>query len=142
MTKEIYYLNKNELPNIPVPHDCIIKDISFEEKTIVIAFEDDISYHDSIKYSRPNVKTLVVRYHLEYDSEDFRIYRWKKPSKIFGKEGSYKELDGSMLIDLPKARLEYLYHYIGYCSIIIKMWAGDSIILDANVDYVEYEWID
>lgn len=37
------------MPNIPVLHDCRINDISFEVKTIVFAFEDDISYHDSIK---------------------------------------------------------------------------------------------
>ena len=35
----------------------------------------------------------------------------------------------------------YLYNFVGYQSIIIKMYSDSAIIMDASVDYVEYEWI-
>lgn len=54
--KETYYLNGKEAPTIPVPHDCIIKDIKLDEGNPVFSFEDDISYHDSIKNIYPKVK--------------------------------------------------------------------------------------
>jgi len=63
---EKYYLNTDVIPTIPVPHDCVIKEITFDSDFLVLKFEDDISYYDSIKSIRPNAKSLVVRIHL-YD---------------------------------------------------------------------------
>ena len=37
--------------------------------------------------------------------------------------------------------MEYLYHNVGYCSIITKLFLHDTIILDAMIDTVEFEWI-
>lgn len=38
--KKTYYLNKDVLPTIPVPHDCIIKKICIEHKWLIFTFED------------------------------------------------------------------------------------------------------
>ena len=145
--KETYFLNGETLPTIPVPHDCVIKKVRLKDQCIEFVFEDDISYHDSIKYYKPDAKSLIIKYHLADDPDDYSIYKWVKPnrllSKLFLKDGHYKRIKNSLLTELleGKFRLEYLYHNVGYCSIIIKLFSGDSIILDANIDYVEFEWI-
>ena len=38
--------------------------------------------------------------------------------------------DKYALLNLPKNRLEYLGHNVGYCSIIVKLWSKKSIVLD------------
>ena len=48
--KEQYYLNGESLPTIPVPHDCIIKNVRLKNQCIEFVFEDDISNYDSIKH--------------------------------------------------------------------------------------------
>ncbi len=141
--KEIYYLNRESLPTIPAPHDCVIKSIELKDRCIVFVFEDDISYHDSIRHHKPDSKSLIIRYHLAYADDDYAIYQWVKPRKPFSKNEHYKRLDNRALIELPggKFKLEYLYHNVGYCSIITKLFSNGYLILDADVDYVEYEWI-
>ncbi len=106
-------------------------------------YEEDISYHDSIKIIRPDAKSLIVKYHL-IDEESFSVYKWHKPVKIFASNGYYKSIDNCKLASLAtnKIKLEYLYHNVGYCSIITKLYSGGYIILDAEVDYVEFEWIE
>ena len=37
--KKTYYLNKDVLPTIPVPHDCIIKKIRIEHKWLIFTFD-------------------------------------------------------------------------------------------------------
>ena len=137
---ETYYLNGNILPTIPVPHDCVIKKVRLENQHIIFEFEDDISYHDSMKNFKPEVKSLIVKYHLLNDG-DFSIYKWKKPSGFSKKNGRYDCIDSNYITKLSDSCLEYLYHYIGYCSIIIKLFANGFIIIDADVDYMEFEWI-
>ena len=145
--KETYFLNGESLPTIPVPHDCVIKKIRLKDQFIEFIFEDDISYHDSIKYYKPDAKSLIIRYHFSDDPDDYSIYKWIRPnrllSKLFSKDGHYKRIKNSLLTELPegKFRLEYLYHNVGYCSIITKLFSNGYIILDAEVDYVEFEWI-
>ncbi len=140
--KEVYYLNKKTLPTIPVPHDCIVKTLSLRDHCIEFVFEDDISYHDSIKNIKPEAKSLIIRYHFANDEDDFAIYKWVKP-RPFSKAERYIRLDNRTLAKLTEGKLkpEYLYHNIGYCSIITKLCAYREIILDAEVDYVELEWI-
>ena len=137
---ETYYLNGHILPTIPVPHDCVIKKVRLENQHIIFEFENDISYNDSIKNFKPEAKSLIVKYHLLND-EDFSIYKWKKPSGFFNKNGRYDCIDNNTITKLSDSRLEYLYHYVGYCSIIIKLFSEGFIIIDADVDYVELEWI-
>ena len=141
--KEVYYLNEKSLPTIPVPHDCVIKSVCVKDQCIVFVFEDDISYHDSIKDYKPEAKSLIIRYHFAYDTGDFSIYKWIKPKKPFEEDGHYKRLDNSCLVKLSggKFKLEYLYHNVGYCSVITKLFSNGPIILDADIDYVEFEWI-
>ena len=145
--KEIYFLNGESLPTIPVPHDCVIKKIQLKDQCIEFIFEDDISYHDSIKYYKPDARSLIIRYHFAYDTDDFSIYKWVKPmrllSKLFSIDGHYKRIKNSLLTELPegKFKFEYLYHNVGYCSIITKLFSNGYIILDADIDYVEFEWI-
>ena len=73
---EKYNLNTDILPTIPVPHDCVIKEITFDSEFLVLKFEDDISYHDSIKYINPNASSLVIRIHLNdptFDAYEHRL---------------------------------------------------------------------
>ena len=137
--KEIYYLNKETLPTMCVPHDCVIKDIQMKDQTLIFIFEDDISSHDSIRTVRPNAKSLIIRYHLT-EENGFSIYEWRKPGRFSRKDGCYRRLDNSQLFAFA-GHLEYLYHNVGYCSIITKLWADNGVILDAYVDRLEYEWI-
>ena len=140
---ETYYLNKEQLPTIPTPHDTVITDIKIENQSIVFKFEDDIDYYDSIKAVHPNAKSLIIKYHL-VDEDSFSVYKWHKPVKFFASNGYYKSVDNSKFTYLAtdKFKLEYLYHNVGYCSIITKLFSGGYIILDAEVDYVELEWIE
>ncbi|MGN0600159.1 MAG: hypothetical protein ACI4JK_09720 [Oscillospiraceae bacterium] len=144
--KETYYLNTNELPTIPVPHDCVIKEIKLEEDCLTFVFEDDISYHDSIKNISPTAKSLIINFHFMNDIYDISLFMRDKPNRISRKAGVFKEIElpeeRDVLLNLPKSILEYLYHNVGYCSIIIKLWSSDSIVLDMAVDYVEFEWIE
>lgn len=139
----IYYLNKDSLPSIPNPHDCVIKRIEIKDRCIEFIFEDDISYHDSIRCIQPQARSLIMRYHFVCDTGFCEIYKWVRPKKPFEREGHYKRVKES---DLPKLaegkyKLEYLYHNVGYCSIITKLFSNGYIILDADIDYVELEWI-
>ena len=85
--KKTYYLNKDVLPTIPVPHDCIIKKIRIEHKWLI----------------RQNTRKITK---------------------------------------LPRKRLEYFYHNVGYCSIITKLHSDAPVMIDAGVDYLVYEWIE
>ena len=137
---ETYFLNGDILPTIPVPHDCVIDKITVENHCIIFTFEQNISYHDSIKYIRPDAKSLVIKFHLT--DECFNIYKWHKPIKLFADEGFYKCIDSTELFKLAstKYRLEYLYHYVAYQSLIIEMCASTTIRLELTVDYVEFYW--
>lgn len=138
---ETYYLNKEKLPMIPAPHDCIIDNISIENQTIIFKFEKDISYHDSIKSIRPDAKSLFIRFHL-VESDAFSVYKWHKPIKFVAKNGYYKLIDNSAITNLVSngLKLEYLYHNVSYNSIIVKLFSKYSIIFDAEVDCIEFEW--
>ena len=118
-------MNKEQLPTIPTPHDCVLADIKIENQSIVFKFEEDISYYDSIKAIRPDAKSLIIRYHL-VDEESFSVYKWHKPVKIFASNGYYTSIDNFKLTSLAtnKIMLEYLYHNVGYCSIITKLYSG------------------
>ena len=144
---ETYYLNRDVLPTMPVPHDCVIKKIRQKDQYIEFVFEDDISDYDSIKHQKPDAQSLIIRYHFAYDPDDYSIYQWIKPNrllaKLFSMEGRYRRIKNSRLTKLSEGgrRLEYLSHNVGYCSLIVKLHSNTPIILDADIDYVEYEWI-
>ena len=53
----------------------------------------------------------------------------------------YDELDLDILVSLVKReRVEYLYHYVSYQSLIVNLYCGSNIILDLHADYIEYIW--
>lgn len=138
--KEVYYLNQETLPVMPTPHDCVIEHIRLEDSCIVFEFEDDINRHDVNAPLRPDARSLVIRYHLVYE-DGYAIFKEIKPGKLFFREGCYKRLPENVLTTLAESMLEYLYHYVGYDFIIIHMWSGGDVVLSADVDYIEYEWI-
>ena len=136
---EKFSLSYELLPTIPIPHDCVINKVSVDENYLIFEFENEICKHDSIAFIHPNADSLIIRYHL-CDPLYF-TYEWKLHTSLFGKEG-YVLIGNDELPIKSKYRLVYLYHTIGYRSIMIKLWQGKSILIDANVDYVEYEWIE
>ena len=130
--KELYYLNKNELPTLPYIHDCVIKEIELNDDYLIFKFEDDISDYDSIL--NKNYKSLIIKYHL---IENLFVYKFKR---LFNKEYYYL-LEDNKINKLKD--LEYLYQYVDFYSLIIKIVRGrDYYIFDLDVDYIEYEWIE
>lgn len=63
-TVETFNLIGQQLPTIPVPHDCVIKEIALDEGWLILSFEDDLSYHESIKCIHPNARTLTIKFHM------------------------------------------------------------------------------
>ena len=135
----IYYLNKETVPTILGPHDCVIKRVSIQEDFIIFEFEDDISHYDSIHYINPKAKSLVIKIHL---TDTFDTYRMKHYLKPWCK-GTYARIDNNKLKSIAeKEQLTYLYHTVGYESIIIKLDSNAPLVVDINADYVEYKWIE
>jgi hypothetical protein len=64
------------------------------------------------------------------------VYKWK--NRIFVK--GYEFVDNKKLISKHK-HLEYLYQYVSYSQLIIKLWSMTEIIVEFECDYVEYEWL-
>lgn len=137
---EKYRLNEERLPNLPTPHDCIIEEISFDDNYLMFKFEKNIAKHDSVAYKGSNLDSLIIRYHLV--DPLFDTYIWKLRTSLFGTEG-YVLINNNKLLNLAENKiLEYLYQNIGYESIIIKLFHNSTIMIEANVDFIEYEWIE
>ena len=78
-----YYLDKAEWPTIPVPHDCVINNISFLNDFLVLDFEQDISVHDSVKHIHSNAKSLIINLYYKTNiilnlQTDHIEYIWKE----------------------------------------------------------------
>ena len=94
--KKTYYLNKDVLPTIPVPHDCIIKKIRIEHKWLIFTFDNDTSYYDSVRKLSPNIRSLILKYHLS-NPEDFSVYKCSKTLKrILNKECYIRQNTGKL----------------------------------------------
>lgn len=133
-----YYLNTDTLPTIPVPHDCVIDEITFDTEYLVFKFEEDISYHDSIKSINPNAVSLIIRIHLV--DQEFDAYKFKLRGRLGGK--GYRLIHNKKLLTLRQKNVEYLYHYVGYQSILIKLFQDGDYLLDLYADFVEFQWIE
>lgn len=132
-----YYLDKTECPTIPVPHDCVISNISFSDNFLIFDFEQGISIHDSIQHICPDAKSLAIKMHL---IDTFDIYQMKT-WKFLKLKSLYVEIDFDKLVRLVKQkRVEYLYHYVAYQSLIVNLYCHANIILDLRTDYIEYIW--
>ena len=134
--------------NIPVPHDCEIRDVREENDYFVIDFED-VSKHDSIMTIRPDARTLTMRFHLEYGGLNGvraygglqGIYR-HRCSKKYG-EGYMRIKNIGKLQKLIKGcriPATYLYHYVAYHQVIMELCVDDSTLLMLWADSVEFEW--
>lgn len=128
---EKYFLDRETLPTIPVPHDCVIDKITLENGFLVFTFEQDISYHASIQYFKPEAKSLVIKYHL---IDDFSIYEY------FAENKCWNYTDSKKLSGFTANRTEYINHFVSYESMIIDLCAGRSVRLEIEADYIEYEW--
>lgn len=133
---EIYRLDEDGLPNMPVPHDCVIRRICVEDRYVVFCFEEDISRHDAIRHVMPEAKSLVMRFHL-VDRDSFSLYAWRRPVRFLFPQGYYKVLPNAKLAGITKGRLDYLYHNVGYRSVIVSL---DRHLLELEADFVEYAW--
>ena len=94
----IYYLNKDTVPTIPTPHDCKIKKVTIQGDFIIFEFEDDISYHDSIRHFNPDAKSLVIKIHLVDDFDTYKMKYYKKPWC----RGDYSRIDNAQLEKIAK----------------------------------------
>ena len=151
MTKivETYLLDGNNASNIPLPHDCEIKDIREDDDYLIIDFEDDISYHDAIRAVHPDAQTLTVRFHLEYGGLN-GIKAHGGLQGIYQYCHSKRHGEGYMLVkSLKKLRklmkesgfpTTYLYHYVAYHQVILELFVDDSALLMLWADSVEFEW--
>ncbi len=146
---ETYVLDGNNASNIPLPHDCGIKDIREDDDYLIIVFEDDISYHDAIRAIHPDAQTLTVRFHLEYGGLDSdKAYGGLQG--IYQYRHSKKHVEGYMLVkSLKKLRklmkeccspTTYLYHYVAFHQVIVELCVNDSTLLMLWTDSVEFEW--
>ncbi len=133
--KKTYRLDGPELPTLVTPHDCIIREIKRADDLLVFVFEEDISYRDSIKFVMPAARSLIIRYHLT-DTYEIYYQRW---NKLF-KRLEYLELKNENV--LFSAESQYLYEYLMYGQLIIKLFSGREYMLTISADYVEYEWIE
>ena len=87
--KEMYHLDTKIVPTIPVPHDCVVKEIRLEDNILIFIFEDDISYHDSIQNIRPGAKSLMIRFHLIQDIYDINLFVQSTANRFLHKPGVY-----------------------------------------------------
>ena len=137
---ERYPLNTGVLPTIPVPHDCIITEIKEDSEYLVFVFEEPMNDHDSIRYTRPNATGLTIRFHKSRDYGDSELYLWNYHLRRSGyMPAGFQELFS--LTDARDAPLEYLCHYVGDHSVIIKLFSRRySVQLELRTDCAEFEW--
>ena len=146
--KDIYFLNRVTLSEIPLPHDNIISGIAQEGQFIVFTLETDAgNRNDFIRFYKPGAKGLVIRYHLT-GPDCLTVYQEKLFPRYLSRllPPRFIVLDDRRTEKFLKGnqRLVYLYHYIGDNSVIIKLFSyaeNAEILLEANADYAEYEWV-
>lgn len=133
-----YQLDQDYYPMIPCVHDCVIKKVEIRDDFLLFIFEDEINQHDSIQHINCKAESLVIKYHL---IDDVEVFVWKNKLSLT-KGGGYIAVESTKLAEMAVERLEYLYHNVGYQSMILKLWNMQSVIVDLRADYVEYEWIE
>ena len=146
--KDTYFLNREALPGMPLPHDNIVNGITLEDQFITLTLESNAdNKDDSIQYYKPGAKGLIIRYHIAC-KDNLTVYKEKRFPRYLSRlfPPRFIVLDNRRLEKFIKAnhRLEYLYHYTGDNSIIIKLFSNTEIaevLLEADADYIEYEWV-
>ncbi len=144
--KETYYLNQEKsLPRMPVPGDNIISSVTLEDQFITFALETDIrDKDDSIQWYKPGAKRLIIRYHLAGKDGFVDLYKMKRSPRHLSWliPPRFISLDGKRLAEFTNGKhtLVYIRHYVDFNSIIIMLHSATPIQLEAEVDYIEYEW--
>ncbi len=136
---ETYSLTGEALPTIPVPHDCVIKEISLADGWLVLSFEENIARHESVQYSHPNARTLQMRIHLLDEKLNLLAYERRRYENV------YVERKPKKLFELARReeQLEYLKHFVGYGEMQIELFqSAGSILIDLYADRVEMEWFE
>lgn len=140
--KTTYYLNQDNLPTIPTPHDCLVTAVAYDSEFLTLKFEDTISNHDSIKTINPNAKSLIIKIHLDpVFGSTFDTYKWKSKLSLLKREGFLLEKNEKVFGKHFKPMC-YLSHYVAYNSIIIKLFGWEYIVLKMESDFIEFEWIE
>lgn len=136
---EIYRLDGDICPTIPVPHDGVIKAIESDGDWLIFTFEDDASYHDFIAYCHPGAQTIVMKIHLT-EKSDAGVYA----QEIRKYETVYVERKFKWLYNWPKKnnQVQYLFHYVGYRAIQIELCADCLCLLELQADIVEIDWME
>ena len=140
--KETFRLDGDTLPNLPCPHDAVIKKVTFDESYIPFYFQNNICDHDAVANQRPGYDSLIIRYHL-FDPEFITYHSIEHITGIgrrFGRHGYY-EINNNYLIKPSKYNLEYIDQKVSFNNIILQLWRRGYVIIDAYVDSIEYEWI-
>lgn len=130
---ETYHLDEASLPVIPVPHDCVVKRITVEGRTLVFRFEEDIAQHESIQQYRPNACSLTMRFHMIGD-EPCEVYRWRRRIPWIGRAKCWLP---AAIRDLAQTEQMYLTHRVGEGSAVITL--ADAFV-DAQVDRIDMIW--
>lgn len=110
-TTETYRLDGFALPVIPVPHDCVVKHITVEGRTLILHFEADIARHGSIRHSHPNASSLTMRFHM-IGEDACEVYRWRKRIPWIGRAKCWAP---ATISDLAGKDQVYLMHRVGEC---------------------------
>ncbi|MDE6584137.1 MAG: hypothetical protein K2K15_01920 [Anaeroplasmataceae bacterium] len=70
---------------------------------------------------------------------DINIYRYKK---MRFKEGYLKISPKKLTHSIHKFNMDYLYHLVGYQSILIQLYCKAWYWLEITADTIELEWIE
>ena len=134
---EKYFLDKESLPFMFVPHDCVIADADVSTEYLTFIFAGNIRHCDSTNPILPARRSLIIRYHLI--DETILAYKWKRNRWNREKSG-YFVADAEDCKKWVKKNLQYINHHVAYRSIVIDLYADSEIELRLSVDFVEYEW--
>lgn len=136
---ETYSLTGKALPTIPMPHDCVLKEIALADGWLVLSFEENIARHESVQYSHPNARTLQMRIHLLDEEFNLLAYEHRRYENV------YVERKLKKLFELARReeQMEYLKHLVGYGEMQIELFqSAGSILVDLYADRVEMEWFE
>lgn len=136
---EIYRLDGNTLPSIPVPHDCIIDSVREDDETLEFIFEEDISKYDAASWYHPDVQTLRIRFH-KTEPDACTVFRYSKTIRYEG-YGFFRVPSLQQLMRKKKKKsAEYLFHYVAYNSMIVRLSLDQIVLLQIETDRIELIW--
>lgn len=115
-----------------VPHDCVVKHITVEGRTLILRFEADIARHGSIRHSRPNASSLTMRFHM-IGEDACEVYRWCKRIPRIGRTKCWMLATVSALAGKDQV---YLTHRVGECSVVITLADAFVNVQDDCIDMI------